>query len=541
MSDNTVTESTAVPVSNISLLGVLGIPAVRQVILLLGVAASVAAGFAVVLWSQSPGYAKLYSDRDTANVAQVAEVMRSAGYDYKIDTDAGLVMVAASQLDDARFELASTGLAQSGGSGMALLQDQSSFGVSQFMENARYQSALETELARTISSLGVVRDARVHLAIPRQSAFIRDTNTASASVLLELNGAAELDPDQATAIVNLVASSIPNLMPGNVKVVDQFAREWSASDSQEGTALATSQLRYVQRLEENYKRRIEELLTPMVGPGRVRAQVNANLDFTITEETRESFDPAQTVVRSEQVSEEEMRDTSLLAGGIPGAQSNQPPESDDATTNVVVAANSDPVNRTSSTTRNYEVDRTISRTQLPSGRIQRLSVAVLIDDAPVAEGDAEQARLTDNEVERLTALAKEAVGFDEARGDTIEVTRAAFRSLPAGLPIEEPPVWENPLVMDIAKLVFGAIVALGLGFGLIRPMFKGLLANAGGDGSYVGGGRALLASGGATIGAGQHALGAPSFEEKVAAAKNITNHDPARVAQIVRKWVTDNG
>jgi len=542
MSDNTVIESTAMPVSNISLAGVLRIPAVRQVILLLGVAASVAAGFAIVLWSQSPSYAQIYSDRDAANVAQVADVMRTAGFDYKLDTEAGLVLVAESQLDDARVELATQGISFGGGSSMQSLQDRSSFGTSQFMESAMFYNALEADLGRTITLFGPVRDARVHLAIPRQSGFIRDNKTVSAAVFLELNGGLELSTDQANAIVNMVAGSIPNLSPSNVKVVDQYAREWSASASQQGTALASSQLRYVQQLEESYKRRIEDLLTPMVGPGRVRAQVSADLDFTMTEETRESFDPAQTVVRSEQISEEEMRDTSLLVGGVPGAQSNQPAEAGAAGAAPPVAANSEPVNRTSSTTRNFEVDRTISRTQQQSGRIQRLSVALLLDDGPLAAGAAEEPSLTEAEIERLTALAQEAVGFDQGRGDTIEVTVAPFRLLPEAPPVEAPPIWENPLVMEIAKLLLGAVVALGLGFGLIRPMLKGLLANAGGDSSLVGGGPGMLAiAGGPSMGGGQPALAAPSFDEKVAAAKNITNDDPARVAQIVRKWVTDNG
>jgi flagellar M-ring protein FliF len=541
MSENTVVEANSVPLSNISLHGVLGIPAVRQVILLLGVAASVAAGFAVVLWSQSPGYATLYSDRDTGNVAQVAEAMRSAGYDYKIDTDAGLVLVATSQLDDARLDLAGTGLAQGGGAGMAMLQDQSSFGVSQFMENARYQTALEAELARTISSIGAVRDARVHLAIPRQSTFIRDTNSASASVFLNLNGSLELEPDQATAIVNLVASSIPNLAASKVTVVDQFGRQLNAPGEQQGAGQASSQLRMTQQLEESYKRRVEAMLTPLVGPGRVKAEVTASLDFTITEEMRESFDPAQTVVRSEQINQEEMRDIGLIAGGVPGAASNQPPEDGAAGAAEFVAARSEPINQSSSTTRNFEVDRTISRTQPQPGRIQRLSVAVLVDDTPADGADAAEVSLTDAEIEELTSLAKEAVGFDEARGDTMSLRTGTFRALPEAPPAEAPPIWENPLVMDIAKLLLGAVVALGLGFGLVRPMFKGLVANAGGDGSYVGSGPAMLASAGGPTRAGLNALSAPSFDEKVAAAKNMTNHDPARVAQIVRKWVTDNG
>jgi flagellar M-ring protein FliF len=542
MSDNTVKEPTAVPVSNINLYAILRIPAVRQVILLLGVAASVAAGFAVVLWSQSPGYTPLYSDQDTAAVLEVADVMRSGGFKYKLDSDAGVVLVAQSQLDDARFELASQGFSLGGGSSMEALRDQSSFGTSQFMESAQFYQALQTDLARTISQIGAVRSARVHLAIPRQANFIRDSSAASASVMLELNGGRELTPDQANAIVNMVAASIPNLSPSNVKVIDQFAREWSATDAQQGTALANSQLRYVQQLEDSYKRRIEDLLTPMVGPGRIRAQVSANLDFTVSEETRESFDPALTVVRSEQISEEEQRDTSLLVGGVPGAQSNQPAEAGAGDPQTTVAANSEPVNRSSSTTRNFEVDRTISRTQQQYGRIQRLSIALLIADGPVGAAATDETPLTEAEIERLTALAQEAVGFDAARGDTIEVTVAPFRELPEAAPLEAPPIWQNPIVMDIARLLLGAVVALGLGFGLIRPMFKGLLANAGGDSSSIGGGRAMLAvPGGAAIGGGQAALAAPSFDEKVAAAKNMTNHDPARVAQIVRKWVADNG
>jgi flagellar M-ring protein FliF len=550
MSEKKAIEPAQAPVSNINLQGVFRIPAVRQTILLLGIAASVALGFAVVLWSQTPGYAHLYTGVDAADAAQIADALRSAGIRYKIDTDAGVVMVADSQLHDARLQLASQGLADVGSKGMDLLDDQSSFGVSQFMESARYQRALEGELAETISHLGAVRSARVHLAIPRQSAFVRDKDNegASASVLLDLNQGKELEPDQAAAIVHLVASSIPNLSTSRVTLIDQFGRLLSAAGNQAAAAQASNQLRYTQQLEEKYTQRIVDMLTPVVGPGRVRAQVSANLDFTVTEETRESFDPAQTVVRSEQISEEEVRDSSLSAQGIPGALSNQPPEEVSPPDGANAAgATAEPTNRSRSSTRNYEVDRTISRVQPQPGKIQRLSVAVLVD-APEADGtepadgaDGAETGLTEADIAKITSLAKEAVGFDEARGDSFVLTRAAFRAPPDTPAAEEPGFLQSPMVIQIAKLVLGALVALGLGFGLVRPLFKGLLAPGAGVPYGPGGQPLLAASGAAAVGVQQYAIAGPSFEEKVAAAKNITSHDPARVAQIVRKWIADNG
>ncbi|MDH5500496.1 MAG: flagellar basal-body MS-ring/collar protein FliF, partial [Gammaproteobacteria bacterium] len=231
MEKKAVIESHALPASQISLGGVLRIPAVHQVLLLVGVAAAVAAGFAVVLWSQTPAYTKLYSDLDNANAAQVAESLRAAGIDFKLDTESGVVLVAESRLHDARLELASQGLPQ-GSAGMDMIQEQSSFGVSQFMEGARYQHALEAELARTISHLGAVSDARVHLAMPKQSAFMREQKGASASVLLQLYRGRELEPDQASSIVHLVASSIPNLTAGNVTLIDQNGRLLSSAGDQ---------------------------------------------------------------------------------------------------------------------------------------------------------------------------------------------------------------------------------------------------------------------------------------------------------------------
>ena len=554
MDNNAVIESTAKPIETIDLNGVMRIPAVRQVLLLVGVAASVAAGFAVVLWSKSPDFTQLYSDLGNSDAAQVAEALRNAGIEHRLDTDSGVVLVAESRLHDARLELASQGLPQGGRPGMDMLDDQSSFGVSQFMEGARYQRALEAELSRTISHMGSVSDARVHLAMPRQSAFVRDQNNASASVLLTLYRGRELEPDQASAIVHLVAGSIENLSPSNVTVIDQNGRMLSSSGPEGIDALANRQFRQTQRVEEEYRRRIEDLLTPLVGAGRVRAQVSVNMDFTVTEETRESFDPARAVVRSEQVNEQERRGDTP-GEGVPGALSNQPPG---AAADATVAADAEPLSATRSSTRNFEIDRTISRVRPQSGTISRLSVAVLVDDSPtVAAADAEDDAETEDDaaaalapgitaedIARYEALIKEAVGFDEQRGDSVVVMNAAFRAVGELPEIEEPGFLENPMLRQVGKQLASVALVLVLGFGLVRPLLRGLLASSGPNAEFLGSGASvtLSASGVPQVagGGGALAIPPPSYDEKVAAAKNITGHDPARVAQVVRKWVTSD-
>ncbi|MBT8101225.1 MAG: flagellar M-ring protein FliF, partial [Gammaproteobacteria bacterium] len=470
MENTNVIEGTVVPNSQLHLSGVLQIPAVKQLLLLIGVAAAVAAGFAIVLWSQTPGYTQLYGELSAGEAADVAEALRSSDIDFKLNTSTGGIMVAEASLHDARMQLASQGLPQSVSAGMGMLDEQSSFGVSQFMENARYQHALEAELARTIASLGAVREARIHLALPKQTSFIRDQKHASASVLLQLFNGAALESDQASAIVHLVASSVPNLAAQNVTLIDQYGRLLSSGGEADVDAQAASEFKYSRRLEETYKSRIEELLMPLLGPGRVRAQVVADVDFTVSEQTRESFDPASTVVRSEQLNEQNRSGDSALAAGVPGALSNQPPDAGADAANASASEAVEVVNTSRSTVRNYEVDRTISRTRPTTSTINKLSVAVLVDDSPLqapAEGAAAQPSLTDADIERYTALVKEAVGFNEARGDTVVVVSAAFREVAPADVVEPPPFWEKPMLRDILKQVLGATLVLALAFGIV--------------------------------------------------------------------------
>ena len=532
-------KSSGVP--QIQLGNVLQIPAVRQVMLLVGVALAVAAGVAVVMWSQSPEYSQLYGELEQRDAAAVVDALAAAGIEYEVSASTGAILVRADQVHNARMQLAAQGLPQTAAGGMETVGESSSFGVSQFMETARYQHALEAELSRTIKSLRAVQEARVHLAIPKQSAFIRDQQRPTASVLLHLYGGQELEEGQAASIVNLVASSIPGMAPGDVTLIDQFGRLLSSDDDMNDEAMTARQFKITRELESDYRRRIEQLLLPLLGPGSVRAEVVADLDFTVVEQTTEAFDPASQVVRSEQISEEQRRADDALAGGVPGALSNTPPEAGGVTPEETEAQTA--INSSRRATRNFEMDRTISRTRAPSGTIRRLSVAVLIDEAAIAPQAADAATgaaTAAPDLERLTALVREAVGFSAERGDTVEVLSAPFRPMPTVQPGDGPALWEQPLVREIGKQAIGVLLVLALGFGVVRPMLKSIVTPAA-DGLNT-----LLPrndDGGVSI-AGQ--LEGPSssglsYQEKVAAARNITGHDPARVAQVVRKWIDNDG
>ena len=534
-------EPDKVPVASMNLAMLFNVPAVRQIGLLIGVAGAVAVGFAVVLWSQTPGHSRLYEGLDSEDVAQVADVLRSADIEFKLNMDTGTVTVPESKLHDARLELASQGLPRGAAVGMRSLQEQPTFGQSQFRENALYQHALEAELARTVSHLGAVRDARVHLALPRQSAFVRDRKAASASVMLSLYRGRELEESQIASIVHLVASSVPNLTPENVTLIDQQGRLLSSGDDRWGEALTAKHYQLAARIEQDYKRRIEALLTPLLGPGRVRAEVVADMDFTVSEEMRESFDPNGALV-SEHRSENLKNAAGQDAVGVPGALTNQPPQTGGVDAGAADAAAEAVVNSSTSSTRNFEVDRTISRTRPQAGTIRRLSIAVLVDDVgAAAAADADEAGavapLSEEDIERFTSLVREAVGFDAARGDSVVVVKAAFQAVPEAEPAGVAGFWTKPAFIDVMKQVLGACLVLALGFGLVRPLLKSLLAN-----NEASAARAMLSGASSAVPAtvGQlpgNTAALPSFDEKVAAARKISGHDPAKVAQVVRQWV----
>src|SRR5882757_757239 len=295
----------------------------KPILLLIGIAAAVAAGVTVVLWTRGPSYSLLFANIAAEDQSQIAQALDASQIPYRIQPGSNNIEVPAERVSEARMKLAGQGLPESGG-GFALMDKDPGFGVSQFMENARYQHALEAELARTIAALRPVEGARVHLAVPRQSAFVRDRKGSSASVFLQLKQGRRLEQEQIQAIVNLVASSIPDLEANQVTVVDQQGRLLSSPEGHDQFALREQQYDMIHRLEDDYAQRIEALLAPLVGPGRVRAQVVAQMDMAVTEEAHEQYKPDSQIVRSEQTSESMTKDASG-SQGVPGALTNQPP------------------------------------------------------------------------------------------------------------------------------------------------------------------------------------------------------------------------
>ncbi|WP_267114121.1 flagellar basal-body MS-ring/collar protein FliF, partial [Xanthomonas sacchari] len=294
----------------------------RRIGLMAMIAVAVAAGLFVFFWSQKPAYTPLYTGLDEKGTAEATDLLRTAQIPFKLDQATGAITVPEDKLYDARLKLAGAGLTDNGNMGFEVMEKDPGFGVSQFVENARYQHALETELARTIASLRPVREARVHLAIPKPSAFTRQREAASASVVLELRGGTTLERNQVDAIVNMVASSIPDLAPDRVTVVDQSGRMLTIADPNSDAALNAAQFDQVRRQESAYNQRIRELLEPMTGPGRVNPEVNVDMDFSVVEEARELYNGDPPKLRSEQVSDSSTSTSGPQ--GAPGATSNSP-------------------------------------------------------------------------------------------------------------------------------------------------------------------------------------------------------------------------
>ncbi len=528
--------------------GLLDLPGLRQLILLVGLSGAIAAGLWLVFWSQGQNYATLYSQLSERETAQVVDALQSAGIPHKLDGPSGSVTVPEPQLREARMRLASQGLPQSDALGVEMIQKDNGFGTSQFMETARYQLAIETELARTIVKVQGVQSARVHLALPRASAFVRDQRHATASVMLQLYAGRRLESGHVAGIVHLVASSVPDLDAGDVTVVDQNGSLLSSPDGNDPLAVSAKQLEYTRSVEDGYAHRIEELLTPLVGDGRVRAGVTADLDFTVSEQSSENYDPQKQVVRSEQTANDQ-RMAGDLAMGIPGALSNQPP----ATSPVPPAAKQQPatpaappqpVATTNRATRNFEIDRIVSHTRQATGTIKRLSVAVIVDNKMVPGGDADAKPTsepwTKEDIVRYEGLVKEAVGFDEKRGDRVQVINASFSPpAAAGAPAPLEPWYANPLFKQFGRQGIAALLVLALAAVVLRPIMKTLLqpsraamaalTRGGGD---LAGDRVTLSGGAAPL---------PNYEQQVAAARSLVTQDPRRAAQVMKEWVSTDG
>jgi len=522
----------------------------KQMGTLLLIAAAVAVGMMGFFWAQKPAYTPLYTGLDAKATAEATDMLRAAQIPFQLDQASGAISVPEENLHDARLKLAGAGLAESGRLGFEMMERDPGFGVSQFVENARYQHALETELVRTITTLRPVRDARVHLAIPKPSAFTRQREVASASVVLDLRSGALLERNQVDAIVHLVSSSIPDLAPERVTVVDQSGRMLTISDPNSEAALNAAQFERVRKLETSFNDRIRELLEPLTGAGRVNAEVAVDMDFSVTEEARETFanDPAK--IRSEQVSQNTVAGTG--PEGVPGATSNTPPGP-----NAAAAPNpAAPVETASSATRNFEMDRTLQHTRQPAGRVRRVTAAVLVDHVPRTgeNGKVVMTALDAATLTRIEALVKEAVGFDAERGDSVSVMNAPFvreTEAPVDVPFWESPWLHNPMVRDIARYGLGALVVIVLLFGVLRPAMRQIISPSARqkredeDGIDV----SVVDEDGedgvvATLSHEQlppmRALPSDAYEDRLRQAREAVKTDSKQVAQVVKDWVAND-
>ena len=554
----------------------------RQVGLLVGLAASVAIGFAVVLWSQQPDYRPLYGSLAGMDAKQVMDTLATADIPYTVEPNSGALLVKADDLPRARLKLAAAGVSPTDGNiGFEILDKDQGLGTSQFMEATRYRRGLEGELARTISSLNNVKAARVHLAIPKSSVFVRDERKPSASVLVELYSGRSLEPSQVVAIVNLVATSVPELSKSQITVVDQKGTLLSDQAETSALTMAGKQFDYSRRMEGMLTQRVHNILQPVLGNDRYKAEVSADIDFSAVESTSEQFNPDQPALRSEQ-STSEQRTASNGPQGVPGALSNQPPAPASApqTTGGTAAAGGPvqpgqplldangqqimdpatgqpmlapyPADKRQQSTKNFELDRSISHTKQQQGRLNRLSVAVVVDDqvkVNAANGETSRAPWSADELARFTRLVQDAVGFDASRGDSVSVINVPF-SAERGEVIAEIPFYSQPWFWDVVKQVVGVLFILVLVFGVLRPVLNNI--TGGGKGRQltgIGSDAELGGMGGldGELGNDRVSLGGPQsillpspsegYDAQLNAIKSLVAEDPGRVAQVVKEWI----
>jgi flagellar M-ring protein FliF len=533
---------------------------VRQLVLMSGLAASIALGVAVVLWSQTPEYRLLYAGLAAQDSARVTTVLDQAGLDYRIDQRSGEITVPSDEVHSTRLVLARSGLPGKANKGFSILDQKPALGTSNFIERARFNRALQEELVQTIESMDSVRDARVHLSIPRQTAFLRSRLQPSASVMLNLYPGTMLSQVQVSGIKHLVSASVAGLDTQHVSVVDQSGSLLSMDETSQ-YAVSNANLRLKRELEQDYAMRIVRILTPIVGADRVHAQVSADLDFTSIEKTEEDYTP-ENVLRSEQ-SDIEETNRKTDPEGIPGLLPND--------ANAEIQGEQEPEVEV---LRNYEVDRSISHIKRTPGGISRISVAVLIDHpesgaVPAPEGEAETgeaagggenaartavAELDPQTYERIVELVRQTIGYSEERGDTVSVIDSDFTLVEQEeFAAPEDSLLDNPLLWSGLKNSAAGLVVLFLIFGVLRPVLKSSVAGNSGlplrQAQLAAPGAETLNDGMAEdrvslSGPGQLGLpgatAAGNYEQQLQLARNIIDTEPERAARLIQGWVADD-
>lgn len=539
--------------------GIAALPIPRQVGVIIGLAASIALAVWLVLWSQGSDLRPLYGSMENLDAQAVVATLESRGIRYRVDANSGALLVDASRLHEARLALAQAGVPSQQAVGLEMLDRDQGIGTSQFIETARYRRGLENELARTISSINSVRGARVHLALPERSAFVRDQRKAAASVLLDVQPGRTVEEGQVRAIGNLVASSVPGLELAAVTIVDQFGKLLSDFTKDAEAAAANRQFEYTTKLEDQLVQRVQRILDPIVGNGHYKAEVTADVDFTAVERADEIYNPDLPALRSEQQLDER-RLAGDVGGGIPGALSNQPPVPGVAPEVVPgapgaqaggAAQQPEPRNVRTQSTRNYELDRSLSYTRHQVGKVRRLTVAVVVDDRERldAEGKRESLPWDEESLSRITQLVRDAVGYDASRGDSVNVVNTSFFNLPPdGAEISGEPFWQQDWFFPVLRQVLAVLALLVVLLAVIAPVMRSLSSNARQmrELEKQQAGRARLEAGqqAASSGDGEEGvmkLPAPvrDYQQRLSTVQAMVEGDPERVAQVIRRWVRE--
>lgn len=524
----------------------------QKVGLLVLLAAAIALAVVALLWARTSEYRVLYSNLSERDGGEVIAALAQQNVPYRVAEGGSVILVPGPRVYELRLQLAAQGLPKGGAVGFELM-DAQKFGISQFAEQVNYQRALAGELARTIQSMAAVQGARVHLAIPRPSVFVRDRQRPSASVLVSLFPARALDPGQVSAIQHLVASSVPELEARGVTVVDQAGNLLTGAEAglPGMSGLDASQLKYLHAIEASFAARIENIVAPLVGPGNVRAQVTATLDFDQVEQTSETFKPNPTPPEATIRSQQTVETTSFNPQGptgVPGALSNQPPGAATAPLTAPSAqpqppqqqAPAQPTNTHRENIVNYEVDKTIRHTKAEVGTVKRLAAAVVVNyrRGTGSDGQPTYTPLSEQELAQITALAREAMGFSQERRDTLNIVNAPFSTEAAVAGVEAPNEWAaeirqwtSPAGVRSLVLYGGAGVALLIALLLVRSAVRDLTR----AGQAPGAGGSIEPQ---LSGAGAYAAAAePGYDADLRAVKDLARQEPRVVANVVKDWV----
>jgi flagellar M-ring protein FliF len=531
---NTLPAAAAAPSSGAVLTSWTRLPPRQTMTLLVVVALAVAAALGGWLWAQTPDYRVLYSNVSDRDGGAILSALGTMNVPYRIADGGGVILVPGNQVHETRLRLASQGLPKGSVVGYELVDNQK-FGATQFQEQMNFQRGLEGELARSIQSLSAVQSARVHLAFPKQSVFLRDAQQPTASVLLTLHAGRTLDRGQVSGIAHLVASSVPELALDRVSIVDQTGALLSQRRDGTDNGLDPAQLGYVKQVEQATIQRITDILEPIVGRSNVRVQVTADIDFTRSESMAESFkpnqDPKVAALRTQQSSQSQTTG-SAATGGVPGALTNQPPAAGVAQIDGKPVPAQAPSSAPSSTRKDetiaYEVDKKIEHTRGQIGGLRRMTAAVVVNHRRTLEGGkATSAPLGEKEMEQINALVREAMGYSKERGDSVNVVNAAFNE-PVVEAAVEPPMWKQPDNIAMAKEIgryalFAGLIAY-LFFGVVRPMLRQAAAR--------------VAAMPMPALPPPEPTAQPGGPDPLQRARQLARDDPKIVANVVKGWVS---